>query len=76
MANELRDKGIAIANQAVEADNAQRYDEAIKAGKQAHWFKSRYPPFGWPHNKGHHSYMLAIGRKRGQTKKGGRGGGG
>ena len=30
MANELRDKGITIANAAVEADNAQRYDEAIK----------------------------------------------
>ena len=30
MANELRDKGIAIANEAVQHDNAQRYDEAIK----------------------------------------------
>ena len=30
MANDLRDKGIQIANQAVEADNAQRYEEAIK----------------------------------------------
>ena len=30
MSNDLRDKGIQIANQAVEADNAQRYEEAIK----------------------------------------------
>ena len=30
MANDLRDKGIQIANQAVEADNSQRYEEAIK----------------------------------------------
>ena len=30
MANELRDKGIQIANEAVQADHAQRYEEAIK----------------------------------------------
>ena len=30
MANELRDKGIQIANEAVQADTAQRYEEAIK----------------------------------------------
>ena len=29
MSNDLRDKGIAIANEAVEADNAQRYEEAV-----------------------------------------------
>ena len=30
MSNDLRDKGIQIANDAVQHDNAQRYDEAIK----------------------------------------------
>jgi len=29
MANELRDKGIEIANQAVQADNAGNYDDAV-----------------------------------------------
>ena len=45
MANELRDKGIAIANQAVEADNAQRYDEAIK-GLSERGPEGRFAGFG------------------------------
>ena len=47
--------GALIEHRVIEMDRGiswevakQRYDEAIEGGKQAFWFKSRYPPFGWP----------------------------